>query len=366
MAVIARSRGHARRGRTGCPARGAETARPGCARASSPACSASESAPIVAHAWQIRSGEVRFRGRAARHPRDASSRSRSSGCGSCSASTTTCAEFFAEFKRDPVLGPALRRRPWMRPRRRPWPWEALAGAIAGQLIEASRAAAIERRMVRRWGREVRGARRRFGSGWLRDAAERRRSIAGRAPAELAGMDLSGGAVDRDDPLRPRGRRRAASTSTAPATTSASRASARSAPGPCSASASTAAATPTPCPRATSPTSSSSAAWPASAAAPPSPEVEEYFERLRPVPRPRRRSFAATHYHCGQGPRRGRPAAPGRVAAPPQACRRTPTPSRGSTKTAPDRPATPRRSEAIADSVRSSSSTHGSGGVRRGP
>ncbi len=50
-----------------------------------------------------------------------------------------------------VLGPAIRRRPWLRPKRRPWPWEALAWAITEQLIESSRAAGIQRRMVRRWG-----------------------------------------------------------------------------------------------------------------------------------------------------------------------------------------------------------------------
>ena len=43
--------------------------------------------------------------------------------------------FFEPFRGDPLLGPAIRRRPWLRPRRRPWPWEALAWAITEQLIE---------------------------------------------------------------------------------------------------------------------------------------------------------------------------------------------------------------------------------------
>ena len=51
--------------------------------------------------------------------------------------------------------PADRRRdyhrPWQRPKRRPWPWEALAWAVTEQLIEARRAAEIQRRIVRRWG-----------------------------------------------------------------------------------------------------------------------------------------------------------------------------------------------------------------------
>ena len=60
-------------------------------------------------------------------------------------------EFFRAFKRDPLIGAAIHRKPWVRPRRRPWPWEALAWAITEQLIESSRAAAIQRRIVRRWG-----------------------------------------------------------------------------------------------------------------------------------------------------------------------------------------------------------------------
>ena len=61
-------------------------------------------------------------------------------------------EFYARFRRDPLLGPAIRRRPWTRPRRRPFAWEALAWAITAQLIESSRAGEIQRRLVRRYGR----------------------------------------------------------------------------------------------------------------------------------------------------------------------------------------------------------------------
>jgi DNA-3-methyladenine glycosylase II len=94
--------------------------------------------------------------------------------------------FYRRFRRDPLLGPALRRRPWLRPRRRPWAWEALAWAVVKQLIESERAAAIQRRIVARWGArlgEERGA--------LRDVPGAA-TIAGRAPAELAAMDLSPG------------------------------------------------------------------------------------------------------------------------------------------------------------------------------
>jgi DNA-3-methyladenine glycosylase II len=94
--------------------------------------------------------------------------------------------FYRRFRRDPLLGPVLRRRPWLRPRRRPWAWEALAWAVVKQLIESERAAAIQRRIVGRWG--VRLGRE---PGALRDVPGPA-TIAGRAPAELAAMDLSPG------------------------------------------------------------------------------------------------------------------------------------------------------------------------------
>jgi 3-methyladenine DNA glycosylase/8-oxoguanine DNA glycosylase len=96
------------------------------------------------------------------------------------------AAFHQRFRRDPLVGPIIRRMPDFRPRRRLWPWEALAAAVCGQLIEASRAAVIERRIVGRW-----GARLGEGRGALRDVPPPA-LIAGRAPAELQSMDLSGG------------------------------------------------------------------------------------------------------------------------------------------------------------------------------
>ena len=91
--------------------------------------------------------------------------------------------FYDQFRRDPLLGPAIRKRPWLRARRRPGTWEALAWAITGQLIEAVRACEIQRRMVWRYGPSGVGERP------LRDvpcAAE----VARRAPAELAACDLA--------------------------------------------------------------------------------------------------------------------------------------------------------------------------------
>lgn len=93
-------------------------------------------------------------------------------------------EFYRRFRGDQLLGPLLRRRPWLRPRRRPWAWEALAWAVVKQLIESERAARIQRRIVGRWGSRMGSDR-----GELRDVPDAA-TIAGRAPAELAAMDLS--------------------------------------------------------------------------------------------------------------------------------------------------------------------------------
>lgn len=93
-------------------------------------------------------------------------------------------EFYRRFRRDPLLGPQLRRRPQLRPRRRPWPWEAFAWAVVKQLIDSGRAARIQRRMVGRWGP-------RLGDGRdpLRDVPAPG-LIAGRAPVELESMGLA--------------------------------------------------------------------------------------------------------------------------------------------------------------------------------
>jgi 3-methyladenine DNA glycosylase/8-oxoguanine DNA glycosylase len=93
-------------------------------------------------------------------------------------------EFYRRFRRDPLLGPLLRRRPHLRPRRRPWPWEALAWAVVKQLIESGRAAGIQRRIVGRWGMRLGGKR-----GALRDVPAAA-TIAGRAPAEIEQLGLS--------------------------------------------------------------------------------------------------------------------------------------------------------------------------------
>ena len=94
-------------------------------------------------------------------------------------------EVYEEFRADRLLGSAIRQRPWHRPRRRPWAWEALAWSITKQLIESSRAAAIQRRLVFRW-----GARRTDADGLTLRDVPTPELIAGRSPAELASKDLA--------------------------------------------------------------------------------------------------------------------------------------------------------------------------------
>lgn len=94
-------------------------------------------------------------------------------------------DFYRRFRRDRLVGPLIRRRPDFRPSGRPWPWEALAAAVVGQLIEARQAALIERRIAGRW-----GARLGEGREALRDVPGPE-AIAGRAPAELEQMELVG-------------------------------------------------------------------------------------------------------------------------------------------------------------------------------
>jgi 3-methyladenine DNA glycosylase/8-oxoguanine DNA glycosylase len=91
-------------------------------------------------------------------------------------------EFHRRFRWDPLIGPVIRRTPWLRPRRRPEPFEALAWAVCEQLVESGRAAAIQRRIVRRHGRAS-------ACGTLRAPPSAGR-LAGRSPAELDACGLA--------------------------------------------------------------------------------------------------------------------------------------------------------------------------------
>ncbi len=92
--------------------------------------------------------------------------------------------FHARFREDPLIGALVRRAPWLRPSRRPEPFEALAWAVCEQLIEYSRAVGIERRIVRRLGRGAPQTQ-------LRDVPSAA-ALAGVAPALLESFDLSPG------------------------------------------------------------------------------------------------------------------------------------------------------------------------------
>jgi 3-methyladenine DNA glycosylase/8-oxoguanine DNA glycosylase len=59
--------------------------------------------------------------------------------------------FWERFRDDPLVGPSLRRRPWLRVSRRPVAFEALAWAICEQLIQTSQAHLIQARIVRSFG-----------------------------------------------------------------------------------------------------------------------------------------------------------------------------------------------------------------------
>ena len=91
-------------------------------------------------------------------------------------------EFHRLFSSDPVIGRSVRRRPHLRPHRRPRPWEALAWAVTEQLIEYVRAAAIQRRLVRRAGARH--------NEWGLSDVPTPQAIAALAPAELVALDLA--------------------------------------------------------------------------------------------------------------------------------------------------------------------------------
>lgn len=159
-----------------------------------------DGAPVLVHAWQRRDGEVVLRAvPAARHPGADGSRLPGDDAPVGDACLRLAIErmrfalgvdddyreLYAEFRRDRLLGSAIRRLRWHRPRRRPWPWEALAWSVTKQLIESSRAAQIQRRMVFRWGERWTAS----DGATLRDVPTAV-TIAARAPAELAGTDLA--------------------------------------------------------------------------------------------------------------------------------------------------------------------------------
>jgi 3-methyladenine DNA glycosylase/8-oxoguanine DNA glycosylase len=143
--------------------------------------------PIVVRAWQRRDGRVAFRAVASGAGRRAELTEATDRMRFALGVDDDYHELYAGFRSDRLLGGAIRAHRWHRPRRRPWAWEALAWAIVKQLIESSRAAEIQRRIVLRWGR-----RREEPEGTTLRDLPTPELIAGRAPAELAAMDLAPG------------------------------------------------------------------------------------------------------------------------------------------------------------------------------
>jgi 3-methyladenine DNA glycosylase/8-oxoguanine DNA glycosylase len=134
--------------------------------------------PVVTRAWPA-AGRVRIRAEAhsREHAGAAIARMRFAF-----GTDHDLSEFHRRFRRDPLIGPVIRAQPWVRPRRRPEPFEALVWAICEQLIESGRAAGIQRRLVRRHGRASA-----CGSLHAPPSAER---LAGRSPAELEACGLA--------------------------------------------------------------------------------------------------------------------------------------------------------------------------------
>jgi 3-methyladenine DNA glycosylase/8-oxoguanine DNA glycosylase len=93
-------------------------------------------------------------------------------------------EFYERFRFDPLIGRAVRANPTLRVTGRPEPFEALTWAICEQLIEAERAAAIQRALTSRLGRRC--------PAWgLRDSPSPE-VLAGQSPAYLEACGISAG------------------------------------------------------------------------------------------------------------------------------------------------------------------------------
>ena len=134
--------------------------------------------PAIVRAWPT-AGRVRMRAEAPTREAAGAAVERMRFCLGVDHDLTP---FLRAFKRDRLLAPLIRRHPWLRPRRRPEPFEALAWAICEQLIDGQRATAIERRLVSRHGR-------RSECGRLRDVPSAR-DLARLSPAQVEACGLS--------------------------------------------------------------------------------------------------------------------------------------------------------------------------------
>ncbi len=91
--------------------------------------------------------------------------------------------FYERFRFDPLIGPSVRANPGLRVAARPDPFEALMLTICEQLIHYERAAAIQRRLVRAFGR-------RCAATGMRDAPTAP-VLAAAAPAAVEACGLTG-------------------------------------------------------------------------------------------------------------------------------------------------------------------------------
>ena len=118
----------------------AATASPAGAARSSRGCSPRPGGRVVVHAWQPAADRVVLRAGAADPESPAPRESLELAIERMRFALGVdddLTEFARTFRGDPLIGEIIHHRPWLRPRRRPWPWEALAWAVTEQLIEAA-------------------------------------------------------------------------------------------------------------------------------------------------------------------------------------------------------------------------------------
>jgi 3-methyladenine DNA glycosylase/8-oxoguanine DNA glycosylase len=89
-------------------------------------------------------------------------------------------DFLERGAADPIIGPSVREAPWVRPFRRPMPFEVLLSAVCEQLITDERSQEIKRSIVRQHGRSAHG---------LRDFPSAQ-AVSRLAPADLQRCGLS--------------------------------------------------------------------------------------------------------------------------------------------------------------------------------
>ena len=99
-------------------------------------------------------------------------------------------EFYSRHSGDSLIGGSLRRRPWLRARRRPEPFEALVWAVCEQSIEYDCAAKIQSSLVKRMGRRWAGDGAQVWAGGLRDLPTAA-TLGEAPPALLESCDLAG-------------------------------------------------------------------------------------------------------------------------------------------------------------------------------